>query len=330
MANNPEVSVLTIVHNGERYVGRAIDSILNQTYRNFEYILVDNNSTDSTPKILSDYAQKDERIRIISESEQGVLYARNAGLRIAKGDWVAVLDADDIALPNRLECQLSFVKENPTVILVGGGCTLIDRDGEFLKSYTYPTNHESLVRHLENEQAFFPHSSAFFNRQVVAELGGYRFPHAEDADLWLRLSMQGEIACLNQPLIKLRRSVSSRSYNISQEPYILFNLVGLVCHFRRKEGLSDLYSVKEKWDDFLAWTKMRMETLNCFEKGKAKRELYRIWYSKGSSKLHRVFRMIYLSISNRSARAFLLDRSYIQSAAVQIAEESKGLFQKNI
>lgn len=326
MANHPEITALTIVYNGERYIRQAIDSILNQTYSNFEYILVDNNSTDNTPNILRNYAQKDERIKIVKEYKQGGIYAYNAGIRAAKGDWIAVLDADDIALPNRLECQLSFVKKNPAVVLVGSGCIMIDEDGKFLKNYAYPANHKSLLRCLEGEQAFFPHSSSLYKRQVAVELDGYRFLCAEDYDFCLRLSMRGELACIGQPLIKLRRYVSSTSYKASQELYLLFGLMALVCHLRRKQGLSDIYSVKEKWDDFLAWTSMRMESLDCFNKGLAKRQLCRIWYSKGSSKLYRLLQILYQFLSNGSTRAFLLDRSYFRKAAIQIAEESKAIF----
>lgn len=326
MTNNPEITVLTIVHNAERYITEAIDSVLNQTYRNFEYILVDNNSTDNTPKILADYAQKDERIKLIKETKQGVLYARNAGLQIAKGKWVAILDADDIALPNRLGYQLDFVRKNPEVVMVGSGCIMMDEDGEFLKSYSYPGDHKSLVRRLENQEAFFPHSSAFYNRQAVTKLGGYRFSAAEDYDLWLRLSIVGEIACIQEFLTKLRRHIQSNSFNTDQEYYLLYKAISLICHFRRKMGLSDLFLKREKWNDFLEWTEKRMESLGVFQKGIAKRQLYRIWYSKENSKLCRLLQILNQFLSNRDTIAYLLDRSFLKNAAVQIAQQSAEVF----
>jgi len=326
VTDKPQITVLTIVYNGELHIQEAIDSIRKQTYTDFEYIVVDNNSTDDTPEILEYYAKRDKRIRVITETKQGILFARNAGLQQAKGDWVAVLDADDVALPDRLERQFDFVKQNPSVVLVGSGCFMINEAGRLMKEYRYPPDYKSLVDRLEQHQAFFPHSSAFYNRQIVAEIGGYRFPHAEDYDLWFRLSEYGDIACISEPLIKLRRTVMSRSYNISQEPYILFKLIILACHLRRKHGLSDPFLKQEKWDDFLEWTRIQMENFDCFRKGKAQREFFRIWYSKDNNKLIRIFQLFYQFISNRFLRVSLLDRSYLAKAAIQIAQKSAEVF----
>jgi len=324
MTAHPEITVLTIVYNGERFIREAIDSILNQTYEDFEYVIVDNNSTDSTPAILKDYAQKDRRIKIIREPEQGILYARNAGLKVARGEWIAVLDADDIALPNRLECQLNLVRENPDVVLVGSGLILIDENGKFIKRYSYPGDHKSLLSRLENKQAFFAHSSAVFKKSIVSKLGGYRILYGEDYDLWLRLSMCGEIACIQEPLIKLRQFVMSHSYDVSQESYTLSTLAALVCHFLRKEGLADPSLAKEdEWSEFLALVRIQAKNLNVFRKGKAIRELNRIRYSRKNIKLWRRIEIAYQLLSNRFARAALLDRSYLKNAAVQITEEIK-------
>jgi glycosyltransferase involved in cell wall biosynthesis len=326
MTNHPEITVLTIVCNGERYIREAVNSILNQTYENFEYILVNNNSTDNTPGILEDYAQKDKRIKIIKETRQGVLYARNAGLQIAKGDWVAILDADDIALPQRLECQLNFIEQNPSAVLVGSGCIMIDEDGKYIKEYRYPADHTSLVRYLEERGVFFAHSSAFYNRQAVAKLGGYRFTAAEDYDLWLRLSIVGEIACIQEFLTKLRRHIQSNSYNTDQEYYLLYKVIPLICHFRKKMGLSDLFLKREKWNGFLEWTRMQMENSDCFKKGEAQREFFRTWYSRDNNKLIRTFQLIHQITSNRFVAQSLLNRSYLLKAATQIAQKSAEVF----
>jgi glycosyltransferase involved in cell wall biosynthesis len=326
MISDPEITILTVVYNGKRYIREAIDSILDQTYTDFEYIVVDNDSTDGTPDILNQYTRKDRRISIIKEPKRGVLHARNAGLRAAKGKWIAVLDADDAALPTRLERQLDFVRQNLSFVLVGSGCVMVDELGQFMKGYRYPPDHSTLVSRLERQKPFFPHSSAFYSRRVVSEIGGYRFPHAEDYDLWFRLSEHGDIACISEPLIKLRRTVMSRSYNISQEPYILFKLIILACHLRRKHGLSDPFLKQEKWDDFLEWTRIQMENYDCFRKGKAQREFFRIWYSKDNNKLIRIFQLFYQFISNRFLRVSLLDRSYLAKAAIQIAQKSAEVF----
>jgi len=324
MTNSPEITVLTIVYNGQQHISQAVESILNQTFEDFEYIIVDNNSTDNTPEILSSYAGEDLRIKVIKEAEQGVLYARNAGLKIANGDWVTILDSDDVALPDRLQKQLDFVKDNSGVVLLGSGCNMIDDNGVFLKRYSYPAEYDSLVDCLENQDAFFPHSSAFYNRQIASELGDYRFPHAEDYDLWLRLSERGKIASIEEPLIELRRTVMSRSYNIKQEPYILFKLVILLCHLRRKRGLSDPFCSKERWDDFLSWVEEKMKRLKCFKKGIAERHLHRIWYSNQETKVTGLLKILVFCLKNPYAISVLYNKKYLLEAAKKIAVQSES------
>jgi len=144
--------------------------------------------------------------------------------------------------------------------------------------------------------------------------------------LWLRLSEYGDIACIYEPLIKLRRTVMSYSYNIQQEPYILFKLLILACYLRRKKGFYDPHWKKQNWGEFVRWVSQQMETLGCFRKGKAQRELYRIWYSKKNYRLSCLFEMLRYILSQSETRAFLLDRLYLTNAAAQIAVESETLF----
>lgn len=327
MTLNPEISVLTIVYNDDRYISEAIDSILAQSYSKYEYIIVDNDSTDSTPQILESYEKRDKRIRVIKEKRRGIFYARNTGLKIARGKWVAILDADDIASHKRLEYQFDHVKKNPNVILLGSGCILIDENGKGLKTYSYPGDHKALVSCLENQKAFFPHSSSLYNRQTAVEMGGYRSSYAEDYDLWLRLSMCGNVACIPSPLIKLRRSVSSNSYNVSEVTYRLHNMTALVLYLRRKMDLREPNRNSEEWEVASEWIRRQMEDLKVFEKVKALREMNRLRYSTEFTKMGRLSRVMYKLISNRYARdAFLLDRSYMKKAAVKIAEASKDVF----
>lgn len=326
--NHPKISVITIVHNGERCIREAVDSILNQTYRDFEYIIVDNNSTDDTPKILRTYAEKDKRIRVVNERQKGILFARNAGLKASNGEWVAVLDADDIALPERLKLQMECVTRNRHVILVGTGCILIDEDGNFIKEYNYSSDHKQLMKGLEGQKAFFPHSSVLYRRKAVMDLNGYSSSYAEDYDLWLRLSMQGTITSIPDALIKLRRSILSNSYNTSQDIYILHKMVALVCHLRRKNRLSDPSVMNEdEWQAFLDWTSKQMANLKVFEKGRAIREINRIRYSKEFTKWGRAIKIFNYMLSNRFAKSFLLDRSYMGEAAHKILKESSLYFE---
>jgi glycosyltransferase involved in cell wall biosynthesis len=327
MRNLPSTSVVTIVYNGERYLKEAIDSILCQTYGSFEYIIVDNNSTDSTPIILEQYRQKDQRIKVIREQKQGILFARNAGLRAARGEWIAVLDSDDVALENRLERQLSYLRSNPSVILVGSGCIMIDQDGKVLKEYRYPENHESLVRRLESNQAFFAQSSAMMRRSSVMQLHEYRFSSAEDYDLWLRLCAIGRIACIDDPLIMLRRYVKSNSYRIDQKEYVLTKVISLICYLRKKEGLSDLFMDGNKeWRDFKEWIRNKMELKNVFKNAEAMREINRLRYNMEGKNFDTLYGFLKIIAINPSVFKAALNRYYLRDIAEQIVEDSKSVF----
>jgi len=109
---NPEITVLTCCHNASGFIMEAIESILQQSYQNFEYLIVDDGSTDDTSNILKKYSAKDNRIVIIEKKHSGLADSLNAGLRHAKGEWIARLDADDIAVPDRLLSQWNFVRNN--------------------------------------------------------------------------------------------------------------------------------------------------------------------------------------------------------------------------
>jgi len=129
--SEPLVSVNMVVFNGERFIGEAIQSILDQTYTHFELVIMDDGSTDNTNIIVNSFS--DPRIQFItSEKNNGIVHARNTALDISKGDYIAILDADDISLPARLEVEVSFLESNPEFGLVGGRAELIDENGEGL------------------------------------------------------------------------------------------------------------------------------------------------------------------------------------------------------
>ena len=117
----PLVSVVMPVYNRERLVGRAIESILNQTYKNFEFIIVEDGSTDGTPRVLQNYARKDARIKILSNQQnQGIPFSRQRGLDAAKGKYVAIMDSDDYSVPQRLEKTVAFMEDYPDITAVSG------------------------------------------------------------------------------------------------------------------------------------------------------------------------------------------------------------------
>lgn len=142
---NPLVSVIMPAYNGEKYIGDAIESILNQTYENLELIIVEDKSTDSTLDVIQKY--KDPRIFIQLNSEnKGIAFSTNLGIKISKGKYIALLDDDDIALKRRLEWQVKFLEEHEEVDILGGRSALIDKDGEFIKYDKEPIYNSKYIK----------------------------------------------------------------------------------------------------------------------------------------------------------------------------------------
>jgi glycosyltransferase involved in cell wall biosynthesis len=216
-----KVSVAMPAYNAERYLGEAIESILGQTFTDFEFLIVDDGSTDRTLAILRDYEKRDSRIRVISRPNTGIVGALNDMLAVAQGELIARMDADDIALPERFDRQVKYMDEHPDCVLVGSRVLLIDPDGDPLKVMETPLDHESLVDGFLNFGGqLIHHPATMMRRQTVIDLGGYRpeLRGVEDLDLFLRLSEVGQIVNLAEPLLKYREHESKASV-VKREMY---------------------------------------------------------------------------------------------------------------
>ncbi len=202
----PIVSVLMAVHNTERFVGQAIESILQQSFRDFELIVLDDGSTDRSLPILQHYAAQDLRIRLISRENRGIPQTRNELLREAQGEFIAVMDSDDVALPDRLARQVAFLQQSPDVVWVGGAFQLIDRKGRLMTEIPLAERNEEIRSLLQAGQVSFLHPTALMRRSAVLQVGGYdeSLPLAEDLDLWLRLSEIGALANLPKAVVQYR------------------------------------------------------------------------------------------------------------------------------
>jgi GT2 family glycosyltransferase len=203
----PSVSVLMPAHNAARYVAEAVESILAQTYTDFEFLIVDDGSIDDTPKILSRYAESDRRIHIISRPRTGIVRALNELIALARGDLIARMDADDIALPVRFEQQVAYLKDHPECVLVGSRVFVIDPEGDELTILGQALSHEQIVDDfLARRGQMVYHPAVMFRRNAVVNIGGYddRMIEAEDLDLFLRLAEVGRIINLPDPLLKYR------------------------------------------------------------------------------------------------------------------------------
>ena len=203
------VTVLMPVYNGVEYIREAIDSILDQTFKHFELVIVNDGSTDETESIIKSYT--DTRIKLINQQNGGVSAALNTGLKHARAKYIVRFDADDVSYRNRLEVQYNFMLQNPDYILVGSDADYMTKEGTFI--YTYKnvghTNEEinqTIVQHCS-----FIHSSVIYLKDLVISLGGYdvRAHTFEDYFLWKKLIKKGKVCNLRQPLLKVRFNSSS-------------------------------------------------------------------------------------------------------------------------
>ena len=213
-----EISVLLAVYNGEDWIERCIISILGQTFEEFEFIIINDGSTDSTEEIVFKYKNIDSRIKYYYKKNSGLTRSLNYGLQKASGKWIARIDVDDYSYPNRLESQLNFVRENPDAIVVGSNF-IVKRGNSIIYTSKLPFSHSKLVSNIERMKAFFPHSSAFFLRKSAEQIGFYRsnFYKSQDLDLWLRLSEIGKIYCLKERLVIINdhdKRITADNYNV--------------------------------------------------------------------------------------------------------------------
>lgn len=210
------VTVVMPVHNGERYVARAIESVLGQTHRAFEFLILDDGSTDRTPYILAHYAARDGRIRIARHANIGQPATLNRGLRLARHEWVAIMDHDDVCLPGRLEQQVSALARVPEARLVGTWAKEVNAAGvEIGVRCTGPTTAEEFqALDAAGRRVPLTHPSVLMHRQTVLALGGYdpTFRSAADTELWTRVARKNAIVVVPEPLILYRIHHKSMSF----------------------------------------------------------------------------------------------------------------------
>ena len=208
----PTVSVCMPVYNAGPYVRAAAESVLAQTFADFEFVIVDDGSTDDGHAILGELARRDARIRLISRPNTGYTVALNEALSVARGQYVARMDADDVSMPDRFAKQVDYLRTHPDAVLVGSRVLLIDPFGVPLYVPDHRTTHEEIDRELMAGIGWaVVHPSAMMVGAAVTDLGGYRteFEPTEDLDLFLRLAERGRIANLPDVLLHYRQHVRS-------------------------------------------------------------------------------------------------------------------------
>lgn len=208
--NNPEITVLMPVYNGERYLSEAIESILNQTFKDFEFLIINDCSTDGSREIILSY--NDERIRLIDNKvNMGQTKSLNKGLRLARSLYIARMDQDDVSLPERLKLQAKVFQYNPEVSVIGSSAIFIDGKGEKIDYWDASAEIEKIeVNLLFNNPVC--HSSSMMKRNEVLALGGYdeRYLCSQDFELWSRFIRKGyKISNIEEYLVKIRKHENS-------------------------------------------------------------------------------------------------------------------------
>jgi len=206
-----EISVLMPVYNGEKFLVEAIDSILNQTFRDFEFIIVNDGSTDRTVEIIESY--NDQRIKLINRENGGVSAALNTGLENAKGKYIVRMDADDISHLDRIEKQYDFIKNNPEYIIVGTDVNYITEENDFVFRYFSPAYSNDDISAIASTQCPFIHTSVIFVKNAILKAGCYEeTAYAfEDHFLWANLAKKqfGLMHVLKDALVDVRLNPGS-------------------------------------------------------------------------------------------------------------------------
>lgn len=225
MRRDPKVTVLMSIYNGERYLNEAVDSILTQTFTDFEFLIIDDASTDRTPEILRGY--DDPRIRIVTNEENlGLTKSLNKGLTLARGEYIARMDADDISLPERFEQQIYFLEKNSDIGVLGAAVQYIDECGKPLQILKWPQK-DTLIKWELCFMNPIAHPSAIIRRRLLTESGGYneKITFAQDYDLWVRLSPETHFANHRDVLLYLRKTRDNISFTKYHEQKMFSHLI---------------------------------------------------------------------------------------------------------
>jgi glycosyltransferase involved in cell wall biosynthesis len=217
-----KVSVLMSVYNGEKYLGQAIESILQQTFTDYEFLILDDGSSDDSGKIIESYRRKDKRIKAFSQENVGLAESLNTLLKHSKAEYLARMDADDVSRPQRFTKQVEYLDKHEEVGVLATARFEIAPNSLPFEMRLLPTDGNEIINQLKKGINPIAHGSVMMRKQVLARLDGrpYRTRLAQDLDLWIRLSEITRISVINIPLYELRRSsniISLRLAAISPE-----------------------------------------------------------------------------------------------------------------
>ena len=214
----PLVSVIMSAYNAQNYLKESIESILNQTYENFEFIIINDGSIDKSLEIIKYYAKKDKRIIVISRENKGLIYSLNEGIKKAKGKYIVRMDADDISLHNRLEEQVKFMEKNKDVVVCGTSAIVFDDNNE--SKWKVFTNEKRIKAELLFSSPFI-HPTVVMRREIILKYNLFydkNYTYAEDLELWNRISRYNlKMGNINKILFKYRNTPNSVTKSADKE-----------------------------------------------------------------------------------------------------------------
>ncbi|MDQ8205632.1 glycosyltransferase [Pelagicoccus sp. SDUM812003] len=218
-ANKPAISIVMSVYNSEKYLAESIESILHQTFTDFEFIIIDDGSADRSRSIIESYLAKDKRITLISRENKGLPYSLNEGIALAEGRYIARMDADDISLPNRIEKQIAFMDSHKEIGVCGTLAYLFQDNPTKRQVLRHPEDHDSLRVRLLFSVCFI-HPTVIIRKKLLDELDyiyNVDFNNSQDYELWSRLADKTRFFNIQQPLIYYRVSPTSITANTNKE-----------------------------------------------------------------------------------------------------------------
>lgn len=222
MKNKPLVSVIITAYNASAYLSEALQSVVNQTYKNLEVIVVDDGSSDTTYSIARQFAKDDKRVKVYKlRSNKGPSVASNAGMKKARGTFIARMDADDVMMINRIEKQVMFLQRHTDILMVGGQCNLINEKSEVIGQKKYPTAHTAIYNALFTMNPI-QHPACMFRRDIMVKESISYHNHsllAHDLELIFELSQYGKLANLADTVLSYRQHYDSLSLKNPKETF---------------------------------------------------------------------------------------------------------------
>ena len=250
--DTPVVSVVMSIYNGRQYLRDAVDSILNQTCKDFEFIIINDGSTDDTADMLAEYRKTDNRLLIAAQENIGLTHSLNRAIRLARGEFIARQDVDDISAPQRLDKQLSYIKTDPELAAVGCLRDILGDDGIVRKTRNPKFSRAGIKRFLRHSNLFM-HGEVLMRKSCLEEVGLYRefFRHAQDYDLWLRLSEHFDLDIVPEPLYAYRITADAISISRRQTQENYAQIARKLQQERLKNGADSYNSLVSAYPDGL-------------------------------------------------------------------------------